>query len=102
VLGAGLEIARVLVRLDDVACLIVNANHGVMRAAEKLLAKPIALLVAFGSPQRQRLLLLVNFPIVSVLISSLTTASKLRPSPRARTREASGSENRLFENPALL
>ncbi len=30
------EIARVLVRVDHVARFIVNANHGVMGAAEKL------------------------------------------------------------------
>jgi len=31
-----LKIALVLVRLDHVARIIVNANHGVMRTAEKL------------------------------------------------------------------
>jgi hypothetical protein len=30
------EIARVHAGLDDVASLIVNANHGIMGAAEKL------------------------------------------------------------------
>ena len=30
------ELARVLVRLDHVARFIVNANHSIMRAAEKL------------------------------------------------------------------
>ena len=30
------ELARVLVRLDHVASFIVNANHSIMRAAEKL------------------------------------------------------------------
>src|SRR5438309_875243 len=30
------EIARVLVRLDHVASFTVNANHSIMRAAEKL------------------------------------------------------------------
>jgi hypothetical protein len=31
-----IEIARVLVRFDQVARFIVNANHGIVRAAEKL------------------------------------------------------------------
>jgi hypothetical protein len=31
-----LEISRVLVRLDHVAVIIVNANHGIMRATAKL------------------------------------------------------------------
>jgi hypothetical protein len=30
------ELARVLVRFDQVARFIVNANHGIVRAAEKL------------------------------------------------------------------
>jgi hypothetical protein len=31
-----LEIARLLVRFDHVASVIVNANHGIMGTAEKL------------------------------------------------------------------
>ena len=30
------EVGRVLVRLDHIASFIVNANHSIMRAAEKL------------------------------------------------------------------
>ncbi len=53
------EIARVLVRLDHVPSFIVNANHRVMRAAEKLcVADCIADCVWLGIPQpaeRQRI-----------------------------------------------
>jgi hypothetical protein len=41
------ELARVLVRLDHVASFIVNANHA-SSGRLKNLAKPIALLIAFG------------------------------------------------------
>ena len=47
-----LEIASVLVRVDYVASLIVNANHSVMRAAKKLgVADCIADCVWLAIPQ---------------------------------------------------
>jgi len=47
-----LEIARVLVRFDPVTRFIVNANHGIMRAAEKLgVADCVSDCVGFAVPQ---------------------------------------------------
>jgi hypothetical protein len=39
-LGRFAEIARVLVRLDDVASVIVNANHSIMKSALSLFIEP--------------------------------------------------------------
>jgi hypothetical protein len=64
------EIARVLLRFDNIASRIINANHGVMRGAEKLrypIVPPIRLTVrlplcgriahaSFSAKRRRKLL----------------------------------------------
>ena len=48
------EIQLVLVRLNEISVLIVNANHSIVSTADKV-ASPIALLTALGPSHQQRL-----------------------------------------------